>query len=161
MTFPALIIYDTSLEYKAHFKSVYCRNEIYTFDKIRVYFKEDKFNHSFYESPFRDGKKSSQLSPDRAQRIDWIKYVLENSDASLFQGWNKDSKRHEPDRRVSLILDNYVVVIELSLKLNKTLKANFVTAYVLSGETTLNKIKSGPKWDIEECINAIKRKSRT
>lgn len=161
MTFPALVFYNTSQEYKAHFKSVYCRNEIYTFDKIRVYFKEDKFNHSFYSSPTRDGKKSSQISPDRAQRIDWIKYVLENTGASLYQGWNKDAKRHAPDRRVSLVLNNYVVVIELSFKLDGTLKANFVTAYVLIGSETLNKIKSGPAWDLEKCVSAIKTKNRT
>lgn len=159
MTFPALVFYNTSQEYKAHFKSVYCRNEIYTFDKIRVYFKEDNFNHSFYESPLRDGKKSGDLSLPRAQRIDWIKHVLENADADLLQGWNKDAKRYEPDRRVSLVLDNYVVVIRLSLKI-ETLKASFVTAYVLNGDCTLNKIKSGPKWDVGECINAIKRKNR-
>lgn len=160
MTFPALVFYETSHEYKEHFKSVYCRNEIYTFDGIRVYFKEDKFNHSFYESPLRDGKKSSQLSVVRAQRINWVKYVLENSSAELYQGWNKDVKRHEPDRRVSLLLDNYVVVIEFSLKLDRTLKANFVTAYVLNGEYTIKKIKECPAWDLRECIAAIERKNR-
>lgn len=161
MTFPAFVIYKTALEYKEHFKSVYCRNDIYTFDEIRVYFKEDKFNHSFYESPTRDGRKSSQISLDRAKRIDWIKYVLENSGASLYQGWNKDAKRHEPDRRVSLVLDSYVVVIELSFKLDGTLKANFVTAYLLVGSETIKKIKSGPIWDLEKCANAIKIKNRT
>ena len=161
MSFPALVFYATSQEYKDHFKRIYCRNEIYTFDRIRVYFKEDRFNHSFYESPLRDGRKSSELSSDRAQRIDWIKYVLESADSNQYFGWNKDAKRYEFDRRVSLVLDNsYVVVIELSLKRDGTLKANFVTAYVLYGDSTSIKIQSGPAWNLEECIQAIQNKKR-
>ena len=79
------------LEYKKHYESTYCRAEIYTLDNIRVYFNAQKFGHAFYEnSQHRSGPKE-QFSPERAQRMDWIKSTLMHPDALLFFGWNKDT----------------------------------------------------------------------
>lgn len=111
---PALLILNSILEYKKHYESTYCRAEIYTLDNIRVYFNTQKFGHAFYEnSQHRSGPKD-QFSPERAQRMDWIKSTLMHPDALLFFGWNKDKKVYEESRRVSVVFEDFVVVIELS-----------------------------------------------
>jgi hypothetical protein len=110
-----------------------------------VYFKPTKFGHVFYESTARDGKKDV-FSKIRAERIDWIKATLENPDAELYQGWNKKDKVVEPNRRVSVVYEEFVVIIEVKKDESwKVIKAEFVTAYV--ADNSINEIRKSPKWD--------------
>lgn len=83
-----------------------------------------------------------QFSPQRAERIDWIKATLEGPEAELYAGWDNKRKRHDHSRRVTVVVVNYVVVIRLT----GATTARFVTAYVADSETTINKIKRGPRW---------------
>ena len=145
MSKPALVHYATPAEYKQHYEKHYCRGKIVTFDSIRVYFKPTKFGHVFYESTARDGKKDV-FSKIRAERIDWIKATLENPDAELYQGWNKKDKVVEPNRRVSVVYEEFVVIIEVKKDdSGKVIKAEFVTAYV--ADNSINEIRKSPKWD--------------
>jgi len=82
------------------------------------------------------------FSSERAQRIDWIKYALEDPNAELYVGWDKKKKKHDPSHRVALVVNDYIVVIRI--RNNKT--AQFVTAYVADTPSTLAKIKGSPKW---------------
>ena len=47
---PALLNYRTEAEYLDYYRREYCRKGVVTCDGIRVYFKEDRFAHAFYES---------------------------------------------------------------------------------------------------------------
>lgn len=143
--FPALVNYATPAEYKEHYEKYYCRQKIITFDNLRVYFRKTKFGHVFYESSSRDGRKDV-FSRRRAERIDWIKATLEHPKAEFYQGWNKDKKVHDCDRRVSVVYEDFVVVIQIKRDINEQIiAAEFVTAY--SADNSIAKIRSSPKWD--------------
>jgi hypothetical protein len=85
---PALLNYKTEAEYLDYYKREYCRKGIVTCDGIRVYFKEGKFAHAFYESSNKDSQKDT-FSTVRAQRMNWIRETLVNPKSSSFQGWDK------------------------------------------------------------------------
>jgi len=144
---PPLVKYATPDEYRAHFEQVYCRGPITTFDGIAVRFRKGKFAHDFYESSKRDETKD-RFSWKRAERIDWIKAALQDPDSERYQGWDKKHKRYDPDRRVAIVMGNYVVVIALVGPKD----ADFVTAYVADATfrpgrpSTLDLIRRGPKW---------------
>ncbi len=154
---PALLSYETVAEYKTHYEKHYQRGTVVTFDGIRVYFKPQKFGHAFYENSQRRKGPKDEFSHERAQRMDWIKATLENRHAEIFKGWNKDKKVFEDDRRVSVIYQDFVVVIEISLNNNGELKGNFITCYV--ADKSIGKIKSSPKWDKEECLNKLEERN--
>lgn len=154
MSRPPLLNYKTAAEYKKHYERVYQRGNICTADGIRVYFKPQKFGHAFYENSQRRAGPKDVLSQERAERMDWIKATLENPSASLFMGWNKDDKCYEEDRRVSVVFDDFVVVIEMSLTQKEELKANFITCYV--ADRSIGKIQNAPLWNREKCLNKLK-----
>ncbi len=142
----ALTVYTTPAEYKQHYEKHYCQEKILTFDGIRVYFRQTKFGHVFYESSAKDGKKD-QFSKTRAERISWIRATLENPKAELYQGWNKDGKVYDSTRRVSVVYGDFIVVIRMNKtdSQGKPLTADFVTAYV-ADKGSIKKIKGSPKW---------------
>ena len=125
---PDFVIYDTPIEYKAHYEEHYCKRPIMTFDAIPIFFPKDKFPHAFYESSDRKGSKDL-FSIERSKRIDWIGATLESREALLFQGWDSKNKCYRSDGRVSVVYENFVVVVRLSLKRNGRLKGNFITCY--------------------------------
>ena len=145
MSMPALVFYDTPEAYRRHYLRYYCQCKIVTFDNMRVHFNPTRWGHVFYESSSKDGKKDV-FSDMRAQRIDWIKATLENADAELYQGWNKDTKTYHNDRRVSIVYENFVVVISINpVDFGRIPhKAQFITAY--AADNSIAKIRRSPKW---------------
>ena len=141
MAYPPLVQYQTVDEYRAHYEQVYCRKPIITFDGIAVRFRKSRFGHCFYESTQRKQIKD-EFSIQRAERIDWIKAALQDTDAELYVGWDGTRKRYDRNHRVTLVVGNYVVVIRLS----SMKSAQFVTAFVADSPSTLQKIKRNPKW---------------
>ena len=134
--------------YKNIFEAYYCKAPISTFDGILVFFKKNNFEHAFYESKNRRRKDKSLFSYKRANRIYWIKWVLENPSAELYKGYNHKTKSYDSSRRIAVCVDNYTVVIELTKKGDK---ANFITAYVADGingrgEKAIDLIRGGEKW---------------
>lgn len=156
---PALLMLNSILEYKNHYESMYCRAEIFTDDNIRVYFKPQKFGHAFYENSERRQGPKDQFSPERAQRMDWIKSTLMHPQAILFFGWDKDKKVYEKSRRVSVVFEEFVVVIELGFNNKNQLRGNFITCY-LANTKSINAIRTSPLWDREECIEYLKKNGR-
>jgi hypothetical protein len=146
MLVPTLTLYATPAEYKQHYEKNYCREKIFTFDGIRVYFRQTKFGHAFYESSARDGKKD-RFSKTRAERIGWIRATLENPEAELYQGWNKDGKVYDGSRRVSVVYEDFIVVIRINKtdSQGKPFTADFITAYV-ADKSSIGKIRNSPKW---------------
>jgi len=154
---PDLLILPNETEYLEYFREEYCRKGVITFDGIRVYFREKRFFHAFYESTNRNGRKD-QFSKVRAQRMEWIRATLENADSDLFQGWDKHKRRYDPGRRVCVVYEDFVVILQMLLKANGELKAEFVTCY--QADNSIGKIKRSPKWSKENCLEALKKKGR-
>lgn len=140
---PPLVRYSSLQEYQRHYLREYCAREvrINTFDGIRVHFSKGAFHHAFFESSSRRKANKAIFSPARAERIDWIRWALQNPQAELYVGWYRRKKKHDWHRRVAVVAGNYVVVI----KLMKSKKAFFITAFV-AGNDTLSKIRRNPKW---------------
>ncbi len=137
-----LLRLETQEEYKKHFIDKYCNGKIYTFSNIRVKFYEDQFEHSFFESMNRQKRDKSIFSKERAERMDWIEEVLLDRNAEIFVGWDRDKKKYNTTRRVSIISpENYVVILNII----KEKEAKFITAYVAS-KTNAKKIRSAPIW---------------
>jgi hypothetical protein len=141
MTYPPLVHYSDEKDYRAHYERVYCMCPICTFDGIRVRFRKEKFGHCFFKSMHRNGIKDS-FSTSRAERIDWIKATLQDPNAELFEGWDKERKRYDATRRVALVMGNYVVIIRFT----GSSSAEFVTAYLVDTDENLKKIKSSPRY---------------
>ncbi|MCK5607442.1 hypothetical protein KAR91_36495 [Candidatus Pacearchaeota archaeon] len=145
MCTPPLVKYSSVKDYRKHYKRIYCKTPLVTFDNITVWFPKSLFNHAFSESSRRNKTKDC-FSPDRSQRIDWIKLTLQHPDAELYCGWDKYKKRYDPTRRVSVVYGNYAVIIQLTKKHDGTLKGEFKTAYV--ADNSIEKIRNSPKWNI-------------
>ena len=123
----------------------YCQQEIFTHDGIRVKFFDNNFDHAFYESSIRNQSQNKKkvkdvFSPVRASRMLWIKDVLADPNADMYVGYDNKKRKLDKSKRVSIIKDNYVVIIEV--RDNK--KANFITAFV--ADNSIDKIKRNPKW---------------
>lgn len=152
MALPALVHYGTAVEYRQHFEREYCRGTIVTFDGIRVYFAAEKFGHAFYESTSRGGRKDV-FSPVRAQRIGWIRHTLEHPDAALFAGWNKETRQPDVTRRVAVVYEDFVVIVAMSLRQDRQLKAKFITCY--QADNSIGKIRAAALWEREACLAAL------
>lgn len=150
---PPLLLDLSEQDYRIHYEHEYCLlGPISTFDHIPVYFGKGRFNHAFYRPANRHDRKDTFCTA-RAERMPWIKATLENPFADLFQGWIAATRSVEPARRVAVMYNDYVVVIELSLKRTGTLKANFVTAFLMEDGT--EKIRVNPKWDPAEAMRVL------
>lgn len=141
MPYPDLVNYETEQNYREHFERVYCRGALTCFDGVSVRFYKGDFDHCFFESSQRNGVKDT-FSILRSERIDWIKAALQDGQADLFIGYDNKRRRLAHDRRVALVMGNYVVIIRFT----GTAQARFVTAYVADSHRTLQKIRSGTRW---------------
>jgi hypothetical protein len=140
---PAKVNYATQAEYRQHFERLYCNGVVLTFDGIAVRFRKEDFDHCMYESSNRDGVKD-QFSKERSERIDWIKATLESPEAELYQGWDGKRKCYLADRRVSVVYEEFVVIIQLLGPPQGQRRARFITAYL--ADNNFERIKRGPKW---------------
>lgn len=147
---PNDVYYQTISEYLEHYKRIYCRQKIYTFDGIRVYFDPCRFDHAFYEGK----KKGVEFSWERAKKINWIKFTLEQKDADLRFGYYPEKKQQELNRRVAVVFGNYQVVLELYLK-KDVLSAKFKTAFPIKGK---GGYVNSLKWDKQTCLDYLKKK---
>ena len=155
MALPPLLYCKSEAEYQAHFERIYCHGSVLTFDKIRVYFKRNKFRHAFYESSNRDGVKD-YFSPVRAQRMNWIEATLVHPEASLYLGWDKGRRRYDATHRVCVAYDDFIVVIRLYLNGAEALEAEFITCY--QADNSIAKITGSPKWTMEKCLADLRNK---
>ena len=138
---PNFVSLSSPEEYKKYYVKKYCKNELWTFDGIKVKFYEDQFEHAFYESSNKVKRNKDVFSIDRAKRIDWIEYVLKNPKAELHLGWDRDKKRFNKDRRVAIISpEDYVVII----RINSNNTAKFITAYYANNSA--KEIRKMPRW---------------
>lgn len=145
MSLPALRTFASEADCKQYFVENYCNAEIYTHDGIKVKFHKDIFEHAFYVRVQKQWKsKKDHFSLERGERIDWIKYVLNDSTITPRQGYDKAKKRFDNSRRVAFLTpNNYVVIIQLVGKR----EARFVTAFIVDSADVANKINANPVWN--------------
>ncbi len=141
MIYPPLLTLPTENEYRFLFETTYCKNILCTFDGIRVRFRKHLFNHCFYESSRHNDIKDCFSRP-RAERIEWIRIALQDSNSDLYVGWDKKRRIYDRSRRVAIVMNDYAVVIRFTNGIN----AEFVTAYLVDTPTSLNKIKTSPRY---------------
>jgi len=139
MPYPPLVNYSSEEEYRRHFERIYCNGPVVTFDDIPVRFRKKDFDHAFFES--RQAKDDT-FSIIRAERIDWIKAALQDPCSERYVGWDNKQKGYDRKRRVTLVMENYVVVIALTA----AGAGIFITAFVADSEKTLKLIRQGPGW---------------
>lgn len=147
---PPLLNLADEAAYRQHFHANYCTGAIMTHDGIPVYFDRWKFDHAFFESV---NAKDDTFSIIRAERMDWIRLTLQNAAADRFQGWNKRKRSYEPHRRVEVVHEDFVVVLQISRKNNGNLKAKFITCY--QADNSIGRIRQSPAWDRLACENAL------
>lgn len=138
---PELVRYSEESEYREHFERIYCQGPIETSDSLLVRFRKDDFEHCFFESSDRRGNKDT-FSLIRAERIDWISYALQSGSCAWKAGWDHNRRRYDHDRRVTILIGEYVVVISLI----SPERAQFVTAFVADSASTREKLQSAPEW---------------
>ncbi len=149
---PPLLKLPDQTAYRAHYERTLCRGGIVTHDGIPVFFRKEEFDHAFFESSGRRGE-NDVFSPDRVMRMDWIAAALADRQALRFQGWDKKRNCCDPTRRVTVVIDDFVVVISLRMAKEMKLKARFVTCFCANN--SIGKIKSSPPWTLQDCLNAL------
>lgn len=150
---PPLLKLPDQSAYRAHYERTLCRGGIVTHDRIPVFFQREEFDHAFFESSTRRGE-NDVFSLVRAERMDWIAAALADPGAQRFQGWLKRERRHDPTRRVTVVMGDFVVIIALSKRRDGLLKAKFITCY--RADNSIGKILGAPLWTREECLIAMR-----
>jgi hypothetical protein len=153
MVMPPLLKLPDQAAYRAHYERTLCLGNIVTHDGIRVFFDKSKFDHAFFESSTRRGE-NDVFSTDRAERMGWIAVALADVNAPRLQGWLKREGRYDSTRRVTVIMQDFVVVVALSKRRDGALKANFITCY--KAENSIEKILRAPAWNEQECLDALR-----
>lgn len=138
---PQLLVLDNLEIYRGFYHNAYCVKPIETHDGIKVRFRRDQFGHIVQESSNRDGIKDTP-SPQRKQRIGWIKIALQDPTLKFKAGWDNKRKINDHYSRVTVMIDNFVVVI----RLKSATEADFVTCYVADDQRTQRKLREAPDW---------------
>ena len=71
----------------------------------------------------------------------WIKIALSDASAELYFGWDNRRKCVVTNRRVAIVVRDYVVIIQTK----SADKAFFISAFI-ADQQALNKIRLNPKW---------------
>ena len=150
---PPLLNLADEAAYRAHYEANLCRGGIVTHDGIPLFFRKTEFDHAFYESSDRRGA-NDVFSLERATRMDWIVPALLDPQAQRFQGWDSKRRCLVPWRRVTVVIDNFVIVISLNLHRDGNLRGRFITCY--RANNSIAKINQAPAWSLQECLNALR-----
>jgi len=142
MPLPPLLRLPDKTAYWKHYKKHYLRPGcITTFDGIRVQFFDHNFTHAFFTESKRGSGIKDRFDRNRAERMDWIAYVLQDATAELYERIMPNRKR----RRIALMpAERYAVIIQVE---RDPTRANFITAYVVNSDSALRKMRSNPRWN--------------
>ena len=138
---PALLKLASVAIYEGFFNVTYCLKPLLTHDGLAVRFRKRDFSHCAYESSRRDGNKDT-FSPQRAERLGWIREALQDPNLTLYAGWDKKKRRYDHNSRVTIMIDDLVVVI----RLKSATEADFVTCYVADTPASKAKLLTSPRW---------------
>ena len=85
--------------------------------------------------------------------MDWILSGLTDQNALCVHGWNKAKGKSDPTRRVTVVVQDFVIVLGLYRSKTQELRANFVTCYKADSKTIV-RVRAGPRWKLEDFANA-------
>lgn len=151
---PPLLKLADQAAYRAHYEHSLCRGGIVTHDGIPIFFRKAEFDHAFCESSDRRGA-NDVFSLERAMRMDWIAPALADPAAARVQGWLRREQRHDATRRVTVWVEDFVVVIALRLGPDGALRGQFVTCYPADRKTRA-KLSRAPLWTLRDCLDALR-----
>ncbi|GAB4543575.1 MAG: hypothetical protein Kow0063_36850 [Anaerolineae bacterium] len=141
MPLPPLLVLPGEKDYRAHFEAEYCRAPVVTFDGISVHFFPGMFDHAFYRDSSPTARDKANFDLQRAQRMSWIKVMLDNPTSELY-------RRVMPNSKVRRIVLEptapYAVIIQIDSR--DPSRARFITAYVVNSASALRKMRSNPRW---------------
>ncbi len=92
MPLPPLLTLPDEAGYRAHFEAEYCCAPIVTFDGIAVRFFPEMFDHAFYRDSSPTAKDKANFDRQRAQRMTWIRNVLEDPALAVYRRVMPNSK---------------------------------------------------------------------
>lgn len=147
MNLPPLLSLGDEAAYRAHYRQTLCSSAHFTHDHIRVHFSHGAFDHAFFESVNRVKADKSSFSQSRAERMNWIPYILGNPAADLRAGWDKKRASYDHQRRVAIVVPQYAVIIQLRPQVGV---ATFITAFPVGG-SSYQKLMQSPAWDRNQC----------
>lgn len=141
MALPPLLSLPNEAAYRRYFNQNYVRGPaVVTFDGIRVRFFSKMFAHAFFRDSSRTAHDKANFDRARAERMNWIRAVLEDSSVELYR---RDMKGKI--RRIALAFaQRYVVIIQISPR--DAHLARFITAYIVDSDRALRKMRSNPVW---------------
>jgi hypothetical protein len=127
MPFPALVSYATEDEYREHYRRCYvdATPPILTVDGVPVRFFDEVFDHAFFDASDRRTGNKDRFSIARAQRIDWIRFAIEEGGRVEYFEWTDDQGH---PRRELLLGGAYLVVLQFRGKARNW--AKFITAFL-------------------------------
>jgi hypothetical protein len=112
-----------------------------TFDGIKVSFFPEQFYHAFFRDSSPTTKDKACFERARAERMYWIKALLEDASAEVYRRCMPDGKM----MRIALWRhERYAVIIQL--RKNRKEAARFITAYVVASASALAKMRGNPRW---------------
>lgn len=134
----------SELEYLEYFTENFCKQEIFTNDGIRIYFRRCHFYHAFFESVWTN---KDTFSLARARRMPDVLPILQSPSAQCRCGWDRKTGSFSASKRVSFLTDPFVVVV--LLKRNKKtglIQGEFITCYTATSRT-YQLILQNPRWN--------------
>ena len=139
---PILINLSSESEYRSHYEDSLVKGaQVITADGYEVQFFTERFDHAFFRDSNRNVKDKAIFNQERAQRMDWIRELLESQSAEEYKRLKSDSKIN----RITLEPTTpYVVITQVMSEEDKKLR--FITAYIVDSETALENMRSNPKW---------------
>jgi len=141
MPLPPLLSLRNEAAYRTYFEAQYCNTTVVTFDGITVQFFPEIFNEAFYRDSSRAAKDKANFDLKRAQSMDWIRAVLEDSSLEVYRRVMPSSKV----RRITLEPTTpYAVIIQIDSR--NARRARFITAYIVDSASALTKMRSNPRW---------------
>jgi len=141
---PPLLNLANEAEYRAYYERTLVKRRIMTCDGWEIRFYPESFNHAFFTSSSRTKPTKDVFDLSRARRIDWITAVLGNLSTERYR-----RVMRKRIRRLFLEPSTPYVVVAEAMKPEQLKIARFVTAYVVTSEKALTKMRSNPGWQNE------------
>lgn len=154
---PPLLQLPDASAYRRHYVAACCRAAVFTNGGVRVFFRQQRFSHAFYDNWGQGGAKR-QFSKMRGERMNWIRDTLESPQTVCRQGWLAKNRAHTPARGVFHLYGDFVVIVRFSLTRSGALKGNFITCYAASD--SIGKITAAPLWDRAGCLALLRKNGR-
>lgn len=153
MALPPLLNLADEAAYRGYYIREYANSTHHTRDGVRVFFRQARFDHAFFEHTHRNGP-NDRFSADRAMRLPWIAPTLTAPGATWYQGWDNKRRRNDSTFSAAVAYQSFVVILRFGVNQQGQVTATFVTCY-LADSQAFPKIQRSPVWDLETCKSKL------